>query len=192
LVLGSTQRDGVVDATRAQARGVDVARRRSGGGSVLLQPADHLWVDAWVPRDDPLWVTDIASSASWAGAWWRDALESQGVVDCEVHQRRADPGPHGALVCFAGRGPGEVFTGGRKIVGLSQWRSREGALFMMCVYTRWDPAPLVEVLDLTVAARQALAEDIAGVAAGMADVLDGAPDLRALGDTLLSSFAGWS
>ena len=61
---------------------------------------------------------------------------------------RSVPGAFGDLVCFAGRGPGEVFHGAAKVVGLSQWRAREGALFSSCAYLRWDPAPLVALIDV--------------------------------------------
>ena len=52
----------------------------------------------------------------------------------------------GDVVCFAGRGPGEVFVGRRKVVGLSQWRARQGALFSSCAYLRWDAAVLAGLL----------------------------------------------
>ncbi|OWY62056.1 hypothetical protein B7486_60470, partial [cyanobacterium TDX16] len=55
LVLGSRQGDGVVAAGPAQAAGVEVVRRRSGGGAVLLQPDASLWVDLVVPAGDELW-----------------------------------------------------------------------------------------------------------------------------------------
>ena len=64
-----------------------------------------------------------------------------GVDGLRVHAGKSEPGTLGDLVCFAGRGPGEVFAGQRKLVGLSQWRAREGALFSSCVYTRWEPDP---------------------------------------------------
>jgi hypothetical protein len=89
-------------------------------------------------------------AAEWVGQWWRQALISAGAeaAPLTVHRGRAVPGPHGSLVCFSGRGPGEVFHRGRKVTGVSQWRSREGALFQTCLYTHWDPAPLLDLLDL--------------------------------------------
>lgn len=136
VVLGSTQPPGVVSDAAAAAAGVVVERRRGGGGAVLLQPGDHLWLDAWIPRADPLWLMDVAVAAEWVGCWWTAALGEVGVVvdELHIHRGRSEPGPLGDLVCFAGHGPGEVFAGGRKLVGLSQWRAREGALFSSCVY----------------------------------------------------------
>ena len=91
---------------------------------------------------DPLWLMDVAVAAEWVGAWWSAALRSSGVDDVHVHAGKSEPGEFGDLVCFAGRGPGEVFAGQRKLVGLSQWRAREGALFSSCVYRRWEPDAL--------------------------------------------------
>lgn len=191
LVLGSTQRPELVAGRVARERGVEVVRRRGGGGAVLLLPGDHLWVDAWVPRDDPLWSNDVSVAAVRVGAWWRAALGDTGVGDTTMHEGRAVPGELGALVCFAGRGPGEVFSGERKVVGLSQWRAREGALFSACAYTHWDPAPLVELFDLEADVRASIARDLIPVAVGLDDPggpANGAGGLAGLRDGLLSSW----
>ena len=108
-------------------RGVELARRRGGGGAVYLEPARQLWLDAWIPRDDPLWAADVSVAAEWVGAWWVDALARQGQHGFDVHAGRAVPGEFGELVCFAGHGPGEVFHGGRKVVGLSPVARPRGA-----------------------------------------------------------------
>ena len=141
-------------------RGVELARRRGGGGAVYLEPARQLWLDAWIPRDDPLWVADVSVAAEWVGAWWVDALARQGQHGFDVHAGRSVPGEFGELVCFAGRGPGEVFHGGRKVVGLSQWRAREGALFSSCAYLRWDPEPLLELLYVDERVREELGRGV--------------------------------
>jgi hypothetical protein len=43
-----------------------------------------------------------------------------------VHERGLEGEDRFRVVCFAGRGPGEVFVDDRKTVGLTQWRVREG------------------------------------------------------------------
>jgi hypothetical protein len=100
----------------------------------------------------------------------------------------------GELVCFAGRGPGEVFVGDRKLVGLSQWRSREGALFSSCAYVRWDPRPMVELFNLDDPTRGGLADDLASAGIGLLDVEESlvVGDLGRLRDELLSSFPSFS
>jgi len=189
LVLGSTQRAELVDRQRVQDRGVEVVRRRGGGGSVLLQPGDHLWIDAWIPRDDHLWLGDVAAAATWVGEWWRDALAAFGIDELEVHTGRSVPGELGELVCFAGRGPGEVFRRGCKVTGLSQWRGREGALFSSCAYAHWDPVPLADLMDLGDSIRAGLVRELTPTVVGVADLIPDLPGLGVLRDALLSSFS---
>jgi hypothetical protein len=97
------------------------------------------------------------------------------------------PGAFGDLVCFAGRGPGEVFHGLAKVVGLSQWRAREGTLFSSCAYLRWDPVPLVALVDFEDEGRALLARDVAPLAVGLAELEPPAVDLSAVRDRLLDS-----
>lgn len=126
LVLGSAQPPEIADGGRADADGVELARRRSGGGVVLLAPAAQIWVDFFVPRADRLWHLDVSRAALWAGDLWAQC--AAGSVDTDtpttVHRGRVDADQWGRLVCMAGIGPGEVLCGTRKIVGVSQHRNR--------------------------------------------------------------------
>lgn len=192
LVLGSTQPVELVDRHRVRERGVDVVRRRGGGGAVYLEPGDHVWIDAWVPRDDPLWTPDVAAAATWVGAWWRTALGTFGAGGFDVHTGRSVPGELGELVCFAGRGPGEVFHGARKVTGLSQWRCRQGALFSSCAYAHWDPAPLIELVHLDEPVRAGLIRDLVPTVVGVSDLDSPVTDLARLRDALLTSFPQWA
>jgi lipoate---protein ligase len=146
LVLGSSQRHEAVDEGALRAAGVELVRRRSGGGAVLLVPDEVVWVDLVVPSTDPLWDDDIGRATHWLGAAWVEALAACGLRGAEVHRGPMVRGPWSALVCFAGLGPGEVLMGGRKAVGISQRRTRGWARFQCAAYRRWDPAPLVALL----------------------------------------------
>ena len=68
LVLGSSQRDDTVDRRVATTLGVDVVRRRSGGGAVLLMPGEFAWIDLVVPAGDPLWSDDVGEAMGWVGS----------------------------------------------------------------------------------------------------------------------------
>ena len=125
LVLGSAQKAGAVDQHRAAIKGVEVLRRRSGGGAVLLRPGRQVWVDFFVAAGDPLWSDDVALAARWAGRLWASVVAELVAAPCSVHTGRLVADRWGRLVCFAGTGPGEVFVGGRKVVGVSQRRSRD-------------------------------------------------------------------
>ncbi len=187
LVLGSTQPAALIDDVALRQRGVALARRRAGGGAVYVGPGEQLWLDVWIPRHDPLWVVDVVRAAEWVGAWWSHALVGLGQDGLDVHRGRSVPGDVGDFVCFAGRGPGEVFRGVRKVVGLSQWRAREGALFSSCAYVHWDPAPLLALIDLEgEQARAELARGLAPLAVGLAD-LEPVVDLAAVRAHLLGS-----
>jgi lipoate-protein ligase A len=145
LVLGSAQRDDVIDAAAVAARGLAVARRRSGGGAVLVDPASCCWLDLVVPRGDPLWDDDVVRSFGWVGEAWAAGLRSLGVAAAVAPAPRpADAASR--LVCFAGLGAGEVLVEGRKAVGLSQRRTRGHARYQ-CLANTGGSAPGA-VLDL--------------------------------------------
>lgn len=140
LVLGSTQPADDVDPRAAADLGVVVGRRRSGGGAVLLRP-DTVWIDAFVPRGDPLWVDDIGVAFGWFGEAWARALVSLGLASeqVRVHAGALVATTASPVVCFAGLGPGEVMVGGAKAVGLSQRRTREAIRLQSSLASRWEP-----------------------------------------------------
>jgi lipoate---protein ligase len=142
LVLGSTQPIGTVDVAEAGRRGIEVARRRSGGGAVLMEPGDHVWVDVFVPAGDPLWDDDVGRSSWWLGEAWAAAVGGGLVHRGAVTDRDA-----ARVVCFAALGPGEVERDGRKVVGISQRRTRAGARFQCVAYREWRPDRLLALLD---------------------------------------------
>lgn len=165
LVLGSTQPGAAVDRSRAAAADVEVVRRRSGGGAVLLRPGEVLWADVLVPAGHRLHQADVGHAFHWLGRTWAGALAAVG-VEAEPHEGRPVPSRWSDRVCFAGVGPGEVTVGGAKVVGMSQRRTRAGALFQCGALLVWDPGPLLDLLALDDAERAAGRRDLTGVAAG--------------------------
>lgn len=146
IVLGSRQAVDVVDAAACRRHGVEVARRRSGGGVVLLTPGAADWIDVVVPATDPRWDDDVRRSMIGIGERWVEALEGVVVGDLTVHHGPMVPTPWSELVCFAGTAPGEVLLDGVKLVGLSQRRTRRGARFQCAINRRFDGELLVELL----------------------------------------------
>ncbi len=168
LVVGSAQQLAEVDLERVDAMGASVVRRRSGGGAVFVERGGQVWLDVFLPAGDPLLVADVGRSTWWLGELWTavlDGLAAGRSVDrsAEVPERLS--GEHarapaelavhrGGLVgsrwsrsvCFAGLGPGEVTSGGRKLVGISQRRDRGGAWLHSMALCRFDSADLAAML----------------------------------------------
>ena len=184
IVLGTTQSTEIVDLGRAADDDVEVVRRTSGGGAVLVGPAAQVWLEAWVPRSDPLWDDDIIESSSWLGRTWTRALVELGSPRLLVHHGRATRSEWSDIICFAGVGPGEVTTAvpsaatapAPKVVGVAQRRTREGARLHSMALVQWSPEPLVTLLALD-ADRARRAHDARGtgeldtVASGLRDIL---------------------
>lgn len=174
LVLGSTQPDGAARHAVAADRGVEVVRRRSGGGAVLLRPGATTWVDVSIPRSDPRWVDDVGRSFEWIGRAWAEVLAGLGVEGLRVHTGALRSTRWSSLVCFAGLGPGELTAGSRKVVGIAQRRTRDHARFQCAVLHRWEPEEVAALVDGGPVAAGDLAADLAEVAVGI-DELVGRP-----------------
>ena len=160
LVLGSAQAADGLDRAACEAAGIDVVRRHSGGGAVLVVPGDVLWVDLLLPARDDLWQDDVGRAAHWVGDAWAAALAELG-ISAVVHRGGLERSSWSFAVCFAGLGPGEVTVGGHKVVGISQRRTRHVARFQCVALGAWDPSAIVPLLGLPPSA----ADDLAPVAA---------------------------
>jgi lipoate---protein ligase len=168
LVLGSAQDEATVDGPVCAAAGVEVVRRRSGGGAVLVDPVSVIWVDLVVGAEDPLWSADVGRSAWWVGEAWAQALRGAGLGPLSVWKGPMVRGAWSSLVCFAGLGPGEVVDGARrKVVGISQRRTRHGALFQCACLLHWEPERLLELLVLPDGRRRAAVGELAHAGTGV-------------------------
>jgi lipoate---protein ligase len=130
-----------IDDAAIAACGVDIVRRRSGGGAVFVAPGAQVWLDLFVPVGDPLYDLDVSRAAGFVGRLWRDALVELGQDgnDLVVYTGPLVSSPWSRLWCFSGLGPGEVSARGRKLVGVSQRRSRAGAWFFTMACVGLDP-----------------------------------------------------
>jgi lipoate-protein ligase A len=146
IVLGSSQPLEDIDDSAAGAAGISVVRRRSGGGAVLLIPGEHVWIDVWLPAADPLWVDDVGRAADWLADVWVAALSELGLADLAAYRGPLVRTEWSSRVCFAGLGPGEVTATERKLVGISQRRTREWARFQCLVHRQWNAAATFDLL----------------------------------------------
>lgn len=161
MVLGSSQNKNVVDLEACAKANVDVVRRRSGGGAVYLAIGEHLWVDVVVPVDDDLWSDDVVASSQWIGDAWSRVLTTFGKSLVSVHRGRAEPSTWSKLICFAGLGPGEVMTNGKKVVGISQRRTNKAARFQCFVHRCWAPETFLSLLAVPRPSIEELSELVA-------------------------------
>lgn len=147
VVLGSTQSFDVVDVSRASELGFDVVRRRSGGGVVILRPGDHAWVDVTVPRDHHLWSDDVERASWWLGEVWCDVLRDLDPAgEWRVWRDKLVASAPERVVCFASVGPGEVVRNDRKVVGVSQRRTKDAARFQCTLFRSIDVAMYTSLL----------------------------------------------
>lgn len=174
-MLGSTQPAEQADPVRAGDLGVALARRRTGGGAVLVDVVDPVWVDLWLPADDPLVCSDVGRSFDWLGEAWVAALGALGLRDLWSRRGEVVRTEWSGLVCFAGSGRGEVFDAdGRKVVGLAQRRSRTGSWFQSACLLQWDPGLLLDTLVLSAPQRARARRELASVATGVGDLVGAA------------------
>lgn len=132
IVLGSRQRDDLVDEAACRRAGLAVVHRRSGGGAVVMRRSTTLWIDVVLPAGFA--PDDVRGSMEWIGGHWRDVLTPIVGAPLAVHQGGMECSVWSDLVCFSGVGPGEVLLGSDKLVGLSQRRTRRGIRIQGLVY----------------------------------------------------------
>jgi lipoate-protein ligase A len=167
VILGSGQPAADVDPDAALRAGVQVARRSSGGGAVLVASGAVLWIDLIIPAGDSLWDADVRRASWWIGEAWAAAVDRVGAGPARVWRGGMQRNHWSTQVCFAGLGPGEVFVGSQKVVGISQRRTRRAVLFQTAALLRWEPAALVELLAVDEAARPGALAELQDVAAGV-------------------------
>ena len=146
LILGSASPD-PFGGTRS-----GLVRRRSGGGLVWLDPALSTWVDVFVPAGDALWRPDVGQAFHWLGHALAAAFSDLG-APAQMHHGPYEAGPSAGLVCFGSLGPGEVVANGRKLVGVSQRRTREGSRFQCIAYEQFELGPLASAVGPPTAAQ---------------------------------------
>ena len=148
LVLGSSQSIDTIDRDAVSAGGIELVRRRSGGGAVLLDPGEVVWFDVIVPA--PLLAqaglgTDVAAAMRWVGGLLSVALGGLGVI-AAVHQGPMVTTPWSPVICFDGLGPGELVRGDAKLVGISARRTRDHTRFQCAMPLTWRVDRLIGLL----------------------------------------------
>ncbi len=160
LVLGFSQKPGILNAQALAAYSLPVYHRKAGGTAVLV--SSHLLsLDVILPAGHPLILADIVESYRWFGEAWVAALrtlglETRSVSVAEAHGQRAllkqpETAQREAILrraCYGSLSPYEVVAGSglRKVVGLDMVRRRTGSLLQAGVLLRWETETLAQLL----------------------------------------------
>jgi lipoate---protein ligase len=142
VVLGSSGRADCAMRERANAAGVRLSKRPTGGGAVLAGPW-LLGASVVLPAQHPFVVTGLAQSYRWFGLAHVSWLQSIGIAARAVAAAQAPRAPALPWACFAGLSHWEVEAGGGKIVGLAQCRRRTGTVFSSAVLVGAPPWELL-------------------------------------------------
>jgi len=145
--------------------------RRSSGGGVVLWDFELVAVDVVLPVDHPLLTRDVVEAYRWVGEAVAEALQVLGlqVRLIDVDLARAIPtDPLTNTACFGSLSPWEVTVDGRKVVGLSQVRRREGAVIQVGIPLGVDVPLLASVIG---GRNDGLAEALGHRMAGVRDVV---------------------
>ena len=143
LVLGKSQRGrAFLNLSYLEEQNINLTVRQSGGGAVLVSPEDMLWVDIFIPQGSKFWIPDIAKASMWIGKIWHDALKRLN-IECSLFDQKFSRSEASDLICFISRAAGELFVANRKILGISQRRSKFGTRFQCALIINWKPEQMI-------------------------------------------------
>lgn len=114
---------------RAQAHGIELVLRSSGGGAVLAGPG-LLSVAMVFPAGHRLVVNGPMAAYRWLGCLHAGVLRDAGLPAVAIAPAAIEARAGPVWACFGGLSPWEVTVDGRKIVGLAQRRAQGKVLLV--------------------------------------------------------------
>ncbi len=143
VVIGSTQKVSTDLADYATSHSIKVHRRSSGGSAVVIDPRSSIWIDIFLPPNDPLASTSIERTFEVASTGWIALLDSLEIAG-EVYRGPYSLPPKYKEICFAGRAHGEILVRDKKVVGMAQRRRRIGTYIHTMAYANFPYAATFE------------------------------------------------
>jgi lipoate-protein ligase A len=186
VALGRAQRRDPYMALRAKADIIDLCRRATGGGALLAGPW-LLGTSVVLPAGHAFVSADMDESFRWFGQLHADWLAGFGIDAKCVPPAQARSDRSLAWACFGGLSPWDVEVSGRKIVALSQARTRNGVLLGSAVLVGPPPwALLCDVMGMW----SGYVGMLARRTASCAQVMGRLPSTPVLGLALLHALEG--
>ncbi|MBI2565427.1 MAG: hypothetical protein HYV63_00160 [Candidatus Schekmanbacteria bacterium] len=154
LVLGYGQSSAAFAENACRELGIPIVRRVSGGLAVLNEgspavslviPGAHPWAEGIVRLYQRFQAALLAVLSPWCPDLTPDASPATPAA------RAASQTERPSLICFEGRGPDGLSSGGRKVVGGAQARRRYGALVHAVLQTRCNARLQARVFGVSAA-----------------------------------------
>ena len=145
VVIGSTQKISPALHDYSIRHTTPIHRRSSGGSAVIIEPGNSIWIDIFLPPNDPLASTSIEKTFEVASVGWTAVLASFGVV-AETYRGSYSLKSGYREICFAGRAHGEILVDQKKVVGMAQRRRRIGTYIHTMAYIDF---PFLETIEAT-------------------------------------------
>lgn len=143
VVIGSTQMVSTNLEDYAKLHSVKIHRRSSGGSAVVIDPRSSIWIDIFLPPNDPLASTSVERTFEVASTGWIALLDSLGIAS-GVYRGSYSLLPKYKEICFAGRAHGEILVRDKKVVGMAQRRRRIGTYIHTMAYVNFPYAATLE------------------------------------------------
>jgi lipoate-protein ligase A len=192
LVLGFSQKPGLLNQAALEKLRLPVYHRRAGGTAVLVGPT-MLSLDVVLPAGHPLVLPDVVESYRWFGEAWIAALaqlnvEARIVTPIEAQGLRTrlkqpETRSYELLMmraCYGTLSSYEVVVGQRKVVGLDMIRRRHGSLVQAGLLLQWDSEPLAQLLGHTEEEQELLRRGLLERAVGLHSLMGHPANIHAI------------
>jgi lipoate-protein ligase A len=168
VTLGRSQPLADADLARCRAGRIDIVRRPSGGQAILH--TDELTYSVALCQTDPRAEGGVLESYRRLSKGLLAGLHRLGAETAQAVEKKlplGEPTP----VCFEVPSNYEITSGGRKLVGSAQWRSRGGVLQHGSLPLRGDLMRIVELLVFSDDERQVRRQSLRARAVTLEEVL---------------------
>ena len=155
---------------------------------------EDIWIDAVIPARSPLHEIDVGQAFLWLGRVWRDAL-AEVLSSSDDRLRLAQPASarlaaDRRFFCFAEVGHGEVLLDDRKVVGISQRRTRTWTRLQSLFVPRWDPEAINEAVSTAIGGLPSQPSSLGAAPFNAREVKAGLPSTVVANGDVVTAFLG--